>query len=66
MSYQIILSLQVKQRTIITYKHGIYELPNELPNELRLRMLGNNERSGTSLLWNNVIYYVPFLCKTNC
>ena len=26
---------------IITYKHGIYELPHELPNDLRLRKLGN-------------------------
>ena len=25
----------------ITYKHGIYELPDELPHSLRLRMLGN-------------------------
>ena len=27
--------------TIITYEHGIYELPHELPNNLRLRVLGN-------------------------
>ena len=27
--------------TIITYKHGAYELPHELPNDLRLRILGN-------------------------
>ena len=26
---------------IITYKHGIYELPYELANNLRLRILGN-------------------------
>ena len=26
---------------IITYKHGICELPNELPSDLRLRILGN-------------------------
>ena len=26
---------------IITYKHGIYELPHELLNDLRLRILGN-------------------------
>ena len=25
----------------ITYKHGTYELPDELPNSLRLMMLGN-------------------------
>ena len=33
--YQIFLSPQVKQWATITYKHGIYELPHELPNDLR-------------------------------
>ena len=33
MFYQIFLSPQAKWCTIITYKHGIYELPLELPNE---------------------------------
>ena len=43
MFYQIFLSPQVKRWAIVTYKHGIYELPNELPNDLRLRkeILGN-------------------------
>ena len=44
MFYQIFLSPQVKRWAIITYKHGIYELPHELPNDLRLkdlRKLGN-------------------------
>ena len=41
MFYQIFLSPQVKRWTIITYKHGIYELPHELPNDLRLRKLEN-------------------------
>ena len=35
------LSPQVKRCAIITYKHGMYELPHELPNDLRLRKLGN-------------------------
>ena len=35
MFYQISLSPQVKQCTIITYKYGIYELPHEFPNEIR-------------------------------
>ena len=26
---------------VVPYKHGIYELPHELPNDLRLRKLGN-------------------------
>ena len=41
MFYQTFLSPQVKRSAIITYKHGIYELPQELPNYLRLRKLGN-------------------------
>ena len=40
MFYQILLLSQVKRWAIITYKHGIYELPHELPNDLRLRILG--------------------------
>ena len=32
---------QVKRWAIITYKHGIYELPHEQPNDLKLRILGN-------------------------
>ena len=47
---QIFLSLQVRQCTIITYKHGIYELPYELPDNLRLTTLGNKEISGMSSL----------------
>ena len=43
MFYQIILSQQVKRWAIITYKHGMYELPHELLNDLRLRILGNEE-----------------------
>ena len=31
MFYQIFLSPQVKWCLIITYKHGIYELPHKLP-----------------------------------
>ena len=41
MFYQIFLSPQVKRWAIITYKHGIYELPNGLPDDLRLRIIGN-------------------------
>ena len=54
MFYQISLSPQVKRlllinvvllRVIITYKRGIYELRQELQNDLRLRILGNPEIS---------------------
>ena len=38
MFYQTFLSPQMKQCTIITYKHGIYKFPHELPNNFRLRI----------------------------
>ena len=38
---QNFLSLQVKRIMIISNKHGIYELPHKLPNDLKLRILGN-------------------------
>ena len=44
MFYQIFLSPRVKRWAIITYRHGIYEVPHESPNDLRLkdlRKLGN-------------------------
>ena len=41
MFYQIFILPQVKRYVIITYKHGMYELPQELSNDLRLRILGN-------------------------
>ena len=39
MFYQIFLSPQVKRCAIITSKHGIYELPYELPNDLPVASL---------------------------
>ena len=41
MFYQILLSPQVKRSAFVTYKHGKYELSHELPNDLRLRIIGN-------------------------
>ena len=38
---QILLSLHVKWRKIITYKDGMFELPHELLNDSRLRNLAN-------------------------
>ena len=35
MFYKILLSPQMKRWSITTYEHGIYELPHELPNDLR-------------------------------
>ena len=37
MFYQLFFSPQVKRCAIITYKHGIYVLRHELPNDVRLR-----------------------------
>ena len=41
MFYKIFLSPQVKLIMIISNKYGIYELPHELTNDLRLRILAN-------------------------
>ena len=41
MFYKVFFSPQVKQCAIITYKHGMYEPSHELPNDLKLRILGN-------------------------
>ena len=44
MFLQIFLSPQVKRCAIIAYgiyEHGIYELPHELPNDLKRSILGN-------------------------
>ena len=43
--YQIFFSQQVKQSAVNSNKHGMYKLLHELPNKLRLRILGNQERS---------------------
>ena len=53
MFYQIFLSPQVKRCAIITYKHGIYELPHELLNDLRLGILGYQEILGKCLNFIN-------------
>ena len=37
---------QVKRSMIINDKHDICMLPSQLPNDLRLRILGNLEISG--------------------
>ena len=38
---QIFLSPQVKRSVVISNKHDMYELPHELLNNIRLRILGN-------------------------
>ena len=39
MFYQIFFSPQVKQSAVISNKQGVCEVPHELPNDLRLRMI---------------------------
>ena len=41
MLYKTFLLPQLKRWAIVTYKHGIYDLSYELPNDLRLKILGN-------------------------
>ena len=48
MFYQIFFLPQVKWCAIITYKRDMYELPHELLNDLRLRIVGNWEISEKS------------------
>ena len=55
MFYQVFVSSKVKQCTNITYKDSIYKLPHELPNALRLKILGNQEISGKCL--NSIKWY---------
>ena len=51
MFYQVFLLPQVKRCANITYKHGIYDVPNELSNSLNLgsEKIGNMEISGKCL-----------------
>ena len=41
MFWQTFPSPQVKRWAIITYKHSLHELHHNLPNNLRLRRVGN-------------------------
>ena len=45
---KIYVSPQVKRIVIISNKHGIQELSQELPNDVRLRTLVNWEKSRRS------------------
>ena len=44
MFYQIFLSPQVKRCAIITYKHGIHELPHELSNDLSENFVNTSKK----------------------
>ena len=41
--YQNLFSPQGKRSVIISYKHGVYELPHELPNDSKLMTLENRK-----------------------
>ena len=41
MFHLIFHSPQVERGVILTYKHGLYELAHELPNDLRVKILAN-------------------------
>ena len=60
---KIFVSPQVKRIVIISNKHGIYELPHELPNDLRLRKLGNIKK--ISKLHRIIARRSVFLLKLN-
>ena len=53
---QILISPQVKRSVMISNKHCIYELPDELSNDLKLRILGKQEILGKS---QNFIELLP-------
>ena len=55
MFYEIFLSSQVKRSVIITNKHGIYELPHELPKDI----IRNSENIGAILKLHIIITYCP-------
>ena len=61
MFYQVFASPQERRCVIITYKDGMYELPHELPNDLGLRILRNEETLGTCL--NLIVQSPVFLPK---
>ena len=64
MFYQIFHSLQVKRCAIITYKQAIYELPYNLPNNLRLKKLGNIRKLSKQQTMNDSPAPSPLLPTT--
>ena len=60
MFYQIFFSPQVKQWGIITYKLGIWELPYEFPNDVRLTVLGNKE------IWEKCLDFIASKSGAQC
>ena len=55
--------LQVEQNVIPSIGNFVYELPHELPNDLRLVILGNQEILGKTQTSGNSKHVVPFLSR---
>ena len=49
MFYQIFLQTIVKRSPIVGNEQGVYELPDVLPNDLRLTITENKDKYGESL-----------------
>ena len=63
MFFQIFISPQVKQCAIITYKHGIYELPHELQNNLRSSEIRKNPENGKTSYIDSLVNSHPAQTK---
>ena len=48
---QIRLTTRVKRNVVSSVANLVYELPHKLPNDLRLRILGNKEILRKSQIW---------------
>ena len=55
--------LEVLIKTYLNNKDGIHKFPHEFPNELRLRILGNEQVSGISKLHKFIAQCPVFLPK---
>ena len=64
MFYQIFFSPYVKQSGIISNKHGTYELPDKLPNNLRLRKSVNISKISKMLQNYNLVPILLVKMKT--
>ena len=57
--FQIFISPQVKQCAIITYKHGIYELPHELQSNLRSSEIRKNPENAKTSYTDSLVNSHP-------
>ena len=51
--YNVLVQIRLTSKTkrVSSISNLVYELPHELPNDLRLRILGNKEILGKSQNW---------------